>query len=201
MKEIKLENIRLRDNTEKYASRKHRESDADFSSAGLKIGLCIALCIGLCIVNLTVGKGTNTAYTGSDDVQTGKLRFVQLPGMIEVFAGGDRLTMPVDYESVKVDENNMVTFTCEKNATVVTCSSGTVKAVGEDATLGNYVIINHGDIETYYYGLGYVTVEERQVINTLDTLGLLSHTGILKFKICKNGAVQDPSGYLPVKAG
>ena len=101
MKEIKLENIRLRDNTEKYASRKHRESDADFSSAGLKIGLCIALCIGLCIVNLTVGKGTNTAYTGSDDVQTGKLRFVQLPGMIEVFAGGDRLTMPVDYESVK----------------------------------------------------------------------------------------------------
>ena len=200
MNEIKLDNIRLRDNTERYKKQaKKPEKDTDFSTAGLKIGLCIALCIGLCIVNLTMGKGQSVVYSGSDDTSTGKLRFVELPGMIEVFAGGDKLTMPIgDYASAVIDENNMVTFTCKSNATVVTCSSGTVKAVGEDEKLGNYVVILHGDIETYYYGLGYVTVEERQVINTLDTLGLLSHDGILNFKICKDGAVQNPTKYLPI---
>ena len=201
MNEIKLDNIKVRENTERYIKRtKKREHDTDFSTAGLKIGLCIALCIGLCIVNLTMERGKSVAYSGSDDTTTGKLRFVELPGLIEVFAGGDKLTMPIgEYSSAAIDDNYMVTFTCKPNATVVTCSSGTVKAVGEDEKYGNYVVILHGDIETYYYGLGYITVEERQVINTLDTLGLLSHDGILNFKICKNGASQDPTQYLPIR--
>lgn len=199
MNTIKLENIKVKEQT-RGEKKQYKEHDADFTSAGVKIGLCIALCIALCIVNLTVNKNDKSFTAGSDTTETGKLRFVELPGIIEVFAGGDKLTMPVGaYDSAVKDEGNLVTFRCEPNATVTTCSSGTVKAVGTDKSLGNYVVILHGDIETYYYGLGYVTVEERQVINSLDTLGLLSHDGILYFKICKNGKAQEPTEYLPIK--
>ena len=203
MNTSELQNIRIKDNSERYRQKqKQQKSDSDFRSAGLKIGICVFLCIVLCIVNLTIDKGKSTILSSSDDAGTGKLRFVELPGIIEVFAGGDRLTMPIgSYTKATINDDNLVTFTCEPNAAVVTCSSGTVKAVGEDKTLGNYVIILHGDIETYYYGLGYITVEERQIINTLDTLGLVSHKGVLYFKVCKNGRAQNPTEYLPIRIG
>ncbi|MBQ9949584.1 MAG: M23 family metallopeptidase [Clostridia bacterium] len=207
MDSIKLENIKVKTNinseSKQSRSKTRSREEIGFSSISIKIGLCIALCIALCIVNLTTETGKEGSffadYEKGDD-SPGKLRFVELPGIIEVFAGGDKLTLPVgEYDSAKLDDDTLVlTLHTKSNATVVTCASGTVKAIGEDEKMGNYVVIRHGDLETYYYGLGYITVEERQVINKLDTLGLLTHTGVMCFKVCKNGIPQNPCDYFPV---
>ena len=206
MDNIKLENIKTTDNTVKYKSvksnRYKKKDEPHLTSVTVKIGLCIAICVTLCIINIATGSRDSVFTSSEDDSESpGKLRFVELPGIIEVFAGGDKLTMPLgEYSNAELDEETYIlTLKSKSNATVVTCSGGTVKAVGEDSKFGNYVVIRSGDIETYYYGLGYVTVEERQVINKLDTLGLLTHTGIMHFKICESGKPQNPCDYLPLK--
>lgn len=203
MDNIKLENVKTTDNTERYRIIQNRKkriaNDKSLSSISIKIGLCIAICIALCIINLIQTPNQSANNTYEDDDSPGKLRFVELPSIIEVFAGGDELTMPIgQYTEAELDDNNILTLKSSSNATVVTCSSGTVKAIGTDDELGAYVVIHHGDIETYYYGLGHISVEERQIINKLDTLGLLTQSGILRFKICKDGKIQDPREYLPI---
>lgn len=203
---IKHEPFKSTDNSSRYARRHYtkryeKNEWGSFSSAAVKIGLCIAICIALCIINLSVGteEGWFTANKEDDDAP-GKLRFVELPGIIEVFAGGDELTMPVgEYKSAILDENtNLLQLTTTSNATVVTCGSGTVKAIGKDETYGNFVVIRHNDLETYYYGFGYITVEEKQVINKLDTLGLLTQSGVMYLQVQENGKAVDPCDYLPV---
>lgn len=203
---MKLEPFQTKENTKKTSSAgrySYSENDdkTSFTSAAVKIGLCIAICIALCIVNMTM-KGSSELFAMSDEEENspGKLRFVELPGIIEVFAGKDKLTMPIgEYSEADWDDDkNMLKLVTNSNETVVTCGSGTVKAIGTDSEYGNYVVIRHGSIETCYYGLGYVTVEERQVINKLDTLGLLTQSGIMYFQVYKDGQPENPCNYLPL---
>ena len=200
---MKLEQFCSKENSEREKPHIRRKTDDDAYSvrtATIKIGICIALCVGLCIVNM-ISESNNSYFASENDEDSpGKLRFVELPGIIEVFAGGDKLTVPIgDYESAEWDENdNVLIIKASSNATVVTCSSGTVKEIGKDSNYGNYVAIRHGDIEAYYYGLSYITVEERQVINKLDTLGLLSQSGIMHLKIYENGIPSNPCDFLPI---
>lgn len=187
-------------NSYSHYSTRYKKADPH-TYASIKIGLCIAICIVLCIVNIATGSESIWISSENNDDAPGKLHFVELPGIIEVFAGGDKLTMPInEYTYAQLDENsNIVKFGAQSNATVVTCSSGTVKAIDKDEKYGNYVVVRHGDIETYYYGFGYITVEEKQIINKLDTLGLLTQSGVLYFKVQESGKAINPCDYLPIK--
>ncbi|NLB62321.1 MAG: M23 family metallopeptidase, partial [Clostridiales bacterium] len=132
----------------------------------------------------------------------GRLRFVELPSILEVFAGGDKLTLPVNYQSASLDATSTeLELKCAPYATVTTCAEGVVKSIGVDEKLGMYLVIRHDDdLETLYYGFSAITVEEAQPIKKLDTLGVLSEEGLLVMKVTQYGAPKNPCEYFPVNS-
>ncbi|HHT87068.1 MAG TPA: M23 family metallopeptidase [Clostridiales bacterium] len=193
----------------KYNHRNLRRSRKN--SGGLmpiKIGLCVGICLVVVMVNVflspLMARVTQIAEEpkSTDDGVLGRLRFVELPGIIEVFAGGDRLTLPVNYQSASLDATSTeLELKCAPYATVTTCAEGVVKSIGIDDRLGMYIVIRHdGDIESLYYGFSAITVEEGQPIEKLDTLGVLDENGLLVMKINHSGVPKNPCDYFPVSS-
>jgi murein DD-endopeptidase MepM/ murein hydrolase activator NlpD len=77
---------------------------------------------------------------------------------------------------------------------------GEVRAVAFIPSIGNSVIISHGDYFTVYSGLKEVTVSKGQKVNTNQELGqvLTNADGIseLRFQIRKNTEPMDPELWL-----
>jgi len=78
--------------------------------------------------------------------------------------------------------------------------SGEVRAVAFIPTLGNSVIISHGEYFTVYSGLREVALKKGQKVNTNQEIGqiLVNAEGIseLRFQIRKNTIALDPELWL-----
>lgn len=79
---------------------------------------------------------------------------------------------------------------------------GTVKSVGEDKELGQYVLINHEDgLETKYLGLEEVTVSENQKITKGEVIGKITSDvqdskGYVFFQLFYMGEEKNPEEYI-----
>lgn len=79
---------------------------------------------------------------------------------------------------------------------------GTVKSVGEDKELGQYVLINHEDgLETKYLGLEEVTVTENQKIGKGEVIGKITSDiqdskGHVFFQFLYMGEEKNPEEYM-----
>ncbi len=70
--------------------------------------------------------------------------------------------------------HNGVDFEAETGESVKSMAEGTVDEVREDASLGNVVIITHGDTQVWYCGLDdKILVEAGQSVNAGDELGIV----------------------------
>lgn len=175
----------------------------------IKLGVCAGICALFAVLKAldipAVNEGLNAVGAAldekNDDETLGKLKFVELPGILEVFAGGDSLTQPIKFDSAALDETGTyLTLSGEPNAQVTVCGKGTVKSIGNDETLGKYIIVSHeNDVEISYYGFDAVSVDEGQPVNRLDTLGRLTDTGKLCLNVKKSGAPQNPCEYLGIE--
>ncbi len=182
-----------------------------FAGAGpmlVKIGICAAACLLVFAMQsidtpFTKGvvedvKAVINQETDMDEM-LGKLQFVELPNVLEVFSGSDdKLAAPVSAPNVSLIGNEqMAKWEGAPNAEVLASAAGEVRAVGEDPVLGVYVRLAHeNDLETIYYGLADVRVEEGQPIRRLDTLGTLGEEGTLCLSVLLSGRPQAPSEYL-----
>lgn len=184
-----------------------RDYPYEGSLMALKIGICavvFALVLLLKLVDVpfsqTVLGGIQSALSGDEegeDETLGKLKFVELPGILSVFAGGDSLTAPLDGEAHLLDDY-MLRFERPAGESVVVAGEGVVKAVGEDAALGPCVVVRHeGDIETYYYGLSDISVEEGQPLQRLDTIGKTGEGGLV-FQVRSQGVPCDAAKHISV---
>ena len=89
----------------------------------------------------------------------------------------------------------------KEGETVCCYKAGSVRDVGYDDVYGNFVMVNHGDISTFYAHLSQIAVKEGDSLLPGDKIGAVGSTGKstgahLHFEIRKEGEAVDPARYL-----
>lgn len=183
----------------------------------VKIGVCagiLALAFALEVWILDPPGGersaaieTDAAANGSDEGDgeaLGRLKFVSTGGGVRsVFRVSQRWELPVRRtgDAVLDEQKRLLSVPTDAGSTVTCPAEGRVSAIGTDAVNGTYVRIDHGsDLESVYYHLGSVSVEEGQSLSWLDTLGTADETGVVRIEILRNGISIDPTAYLDTDA-
>ena len=173
----------------------------------VKIGICAVACaliLSMKALNIPgteeMVSGVRTAINEKSDLDKmlGKLEFVELPDTLEVFSSDSKLAVPVNAPNVSVEPaQKYAIWQNAPGAEVVASAAGEVRAIGEDTVMGKYVRLMHaGDLETIYYGLETINVEEGQPIKKRDTLGMLGEDGMLRLSVLLSGEPQAPDTYL-----
>ena len=173
---------RSRKYTVRYFSRperrckRHEEHSAGASMLA-KMGICLLLC------GLTLG--AKAVYSDRDIAETtaslaeraediggeylGKLRFVELPGIIQVFSRDSRLSLNISgavYQSS--DGGTLMTVSNAADKAVQSPGSGKIKNVEKGAV----ELWTEGDIMISMDGFSELWVEEGQPVSRGDTLGI-----------------------------
>jgi len=186
------------------------KNPAHSTSMLVKIGICAAVCLTVLLLKWINAPATNQVLDGMRsaiseqtdfDKVLGKLQFVELPNVAEVFSSNSsKMTLPVNASSVVFEEEQYIsTWQGVPSEEVSAAASGQVKGIGEDETWGKYVRLSHADdLETIYYGFSDINVEEGQPIRRLDTLGTLNETGMLHLLVLQGGRPQEPGAYFDV---
>lgn len=174
-----------------------------------KLGLCAAaglLVLALNVFELAPGLLDDNARAVMEaemqaDETLGKLQFVELPGAISVFApASEPFSLPVSCDVLHVEQGDTLTvINCTPAATVVAAADGEVRGVGTDGAFGDYVRLAHADgLETLYYGLSQIAVEEGQPVRAKDTLGTLSKSGVLGMQVLREGRPVSAAAYFDI---
>ncbi len=172
----------------------------------VKLGICIAACVLMLSLKdldtplaTQMVSGVRSAVNEETDLteMLGKLQFVELPNALEVFSTDDKMIAPVSAPTASMEEDSQYALWEDApNAEVIASAAGEVRAIGVDDVLGQYVRLMHeGDLETIYYGLQTVQVEEGQPIRRHDTLGTLGENGTLCLYVLLQGEPQSPGEY------
>jgi hypothetical protein len=179
-------------------------NDDRLSGILIKTGICAGVCAVLFALKLfdvpagqQIVDGVRNAITQetSLDETLGKLKFVQLEDIQNVF--GDDLLMdaPVNGTVAMKDEGFTVSVDVESDVTAAV--DGSVSAVGTDAELGNYVKIKCADdTELTCYGLTTISVEQEQQVEVKDTIGTIAADKSIYVELRVAGSPADPAEYL-----
>lgn len=183
----------------RYPRRRERRARRLTNAAAMlgRLGVCGAVCaLALVLrsvdtpVSLTTEQPEQQESEQSDtDEMLGRLRFVELPTALAVFAQSRSLTAPARTEYVTVeDEGRLARLICQSGADVVACGAGVVRGVGEDAGLGRYVclLLDDGN-EISHYGLAEILVENGQSVRELDNIGTVGSSGVLSLAASRAG--------------
>jgi len=86
-------------------------------------------------------------------------------------------------------------------SSVFALSDGTVSEISVSNTMGNYVVISHGDYETIYAHLNQAICNKGDTVKAGDAIGFSGATGRtlsphLHFEVRVNGEAVDPMDYL-----
>ncbi len=175
-----------------------------------KIGICVFACALMLSMRALEIPGSDQMVLSVQNIlnkemnldeMLGKLQFVELPNVLEVFSADKKMVVPVNASNVKIaHEEGYVEWEESPNAQVIAAANGRVRAIGLDDLLGNYIRLEHdGELETIYYGFSSIQVEEGQPIRKLDTLGTLGPSGFLRLYVLNAGKPQPPENYFDLK--
>jgi len=171
------------------------------SSMLIKLGICVSACLVALIVKATADVPVNAQpqprEEGNADLteMLGRLEFVSLADVADVFARTAHPMPPAQGDAAKTDDGNALTWNFAQLTPITAAMDGTVRSIGVDET-GVYVQLSHtDDVQTYYYGLDQVFVEQGQPVLTQDTLGEIEAGGALRFFVLQGGRPQDPNRY------
>ncbi|MBO4562050.1 MAG: M23 family metallopeptidase [Clostridia bacterium] len=162
----------------------------------VRLGVCAVCFCGVIGLKLAGSDGLipDGLTEGGESVtdQLGRLRFVELPSIIDVFAPRRTAVLPAAVLSFEIGEDgDGLTIITNGGSDIVSPVSGRVKAVGEDEALGRYVsVITDDDIEFTVYGLDEIAVEQGQPVKQRQKLGVAAHSSVA-VKGCKAGRPLD----------
>lgn len=177
-----------------------------------KIAICMAILLAVVAIQafaLQDGGWAVEASTSEDNAQTeqddvlGRLRFVAAGGVKSVFAVSQRWTAPVTVKDASlINDDTLLCISAKAGDRISMPAMGEVQAISTDAALGDYVRVSHGnDLESVYYHLDDVRVEQGQLLQVGDVLGKVASDGVLYVAILQTGARIDPTEYLDVLGG
>lgn len=98
--------------------------------------------------------------------------------------------------------HNGIDFASSTGNPILAAADGVVVAAAYNATMGNYIMIDHGsEVYTIYMHASSLNVSTGQTVNKGDRIGSVGSTGRstgphLHFGVRKNGSYVDPAGYL-----
>lgn len=165
-----------------------------------RLGVCGAAFLAVLGIKLAgneraisaLGELTKGEREGTES-SLGRLKFVELPSMIEVFAPSAHAVLPVEALSLDLmDDETGLYIVSAYGSDIAAPADGRVKAVGLDPVLGTYVsVMTEDDVEFVIFGLGEVTVEEGQPVKQRQKLGALKGASAT-VRVWKDGRPADP---------
>ena len=167
-----------------------------------KIGIC-GLLAGLVLLsefadNVLTSYNTvqNTEDIGGDYL--GKRRFVELPGIIQVFSSDSRFRISTEYETYQLNnDETILTVNGLSSNEFASPADGTVKTVINQNDKTKIELSLDGDIVLSFSAIGETAVEEGQPIKRGDTL----YTAIesIDISMTKEGRPVNPSDYFDMR--
>lgn len=173
----------------------------------VKIGVCCAAAALVLFIKIAGDKRTdsfdaleNTVATDENELddQLGRLKFVQLPGIVEVFSSENKGLLGFDCASSEfISEDTLIKLIARQDQEVLINAACEVKEIGEDALYGPYVVLNMGeDTLLTIFGLSGVAPEEGQPLSEGDALGDIGARMALYASVRRAGRPLDPLAYL-----
>ena len=91
-------------------------------------------------------------------------------------------------------------FAAEHRTAVIAAAAGRVLTAGPAGRYGNLVVLDHGEVVTYYAHLSAVSVTPGQIVSGGEQVGAVGSTGNatgphLHFEVRVNGVAKDPAAY------
>ena len=128
------------------------------------------------------------------ETRLGRLRFVQIPSIIDVFAPSEGPALPVAATGFSLmQDDTLLALTSEKGQSVTSPAVGLCGSVGRDELLGGFVSVRTGaDAEYFVYGIEDIRVEKDQPLTKSSILGSASG-GSVYVRVYKSGRPVDPS--------
>ena len=138
----------------------------------------------------------------SEEETLGRLKFVN-GRFYSVYPADARWSLPLTASEMEsLNEGSLLKLTADPGENVCAAAAGQVRSVGIDEQYGKYVRIGHGgDLESVYYHLDAVCVEEGQPLQTNDTLGTVGSDGELYVAVLEGGQPQRALNFYEAPAG
>ena len=196
----------------KRSSRKAAQKQPfDATSMLIKCGICAAACALVLLLKWIGTPATDKALQTVNeavnedselDEMLGKLQFVELPGILEVFSSSGKLQLPINASQAQsAQDDTLLALTSESEQYVIACMDGSVKETGLDQELGSYVrIASTDDMDLYFYGLSGVSVEVGQPLLESDYVGSIKAGDTLYVSLFVKGKPENPAGYFSLPA-
>lgn len=179
----------------------------------VKLGLCALGCAAALLIKLygdtdetketLYASSANSGNSDEDDLDEmlGKLRFVELPGILEVFAPDGLMELPISGNVSSQADGELMTISVDKEQQVRASLEGSVKETGEDAEKGLYVCITSGKLELCCYGLKSISVEDGQPVGAADNIGTAPQGGSICITLKKDGRPVEPMEHFRTEGG
>lgn len=194
-------------------NRKKSKNAGENLSLFVKLGICAAACAFVMLVKyadmnnnttasdlaVTAKYGAVSALAKTDIEETendeygemGKLQFVELPGILEVFAPSGKFELPIEAEKAENDgenEDDVLTLKSEKEQYIKASEDCTVKVCENNSVILSF----KGDYEVTYGGKIDISVEEGQSLKKGDTIGKIAADEVLTLKTDLSGRPINP---------
>ena len=195
------------------------EEDRQLNKIMIKVGVCAAVVLVVLVAKaidqpwsrqaMSTFKQTIEAPLKLDET-IGQLRFVEniFPDAVSVFSGMESAALPEDVPTLAAPaagkitarfiegRNEGIDIAGQDTGDVLAPADGTVTELGQDATRGAYVKIDHGDeLETVYYQLKDIAVAEGDAVTQHQKIATIAKTGeqaVLHFELRYQGRAFDP---------
>lgn len=177
----------------------------------VKIALCALSCAAALMLRLhgraeapmrqaMAETGETQGGDGLDEM-LGKLKFVELPGILEVFAPQGLMPLPASGSVTGGSEGGgALCIAVSGDQYVYARLEGTVKETGEDGDDGKFVCITDGKTEIRCCGLESISVEEGQPVGAQDSIGSAKDGDELTVEARRNGRPVNAAEYFRMDA-
>lgn len=193
--------------TEGVRNKRPRAVQVRGGSMLVKLGVCCAAAALVLLIKVSAEnradpfaalEGTIASNENELDDQLGKLRFVELPGIIEVFSSESKSLLGIESDSSElINEGTLLKLVAGKDQAVTIGSVCQTIETGEDPLYGKFVLLDMGaDTELTVYGLSELTPEAGQPLLSGDELGRISGKMVLYAAVRIAGRPSDPATYL-----
>lgn len=178
-----------------------RRSGADVEAGGMlvKLGICAAACLLVLVANEKEAVGVYAAeqaqgYAEEVEEEPGKLHFVEMPGLLSVFAPKDAYELPIECAEHHVSNGNTQLCMVAAQTQSVACPmDARVLETGEAAEQKAYVRLLADGAEYLFTGFSSISVEAGQGLLSGDTLGSVEAGATLSLELWEDGEAVDIS--------
>jgi murein DD-endopeptidase MepM/ murein hydrolase activator NlpD len=147
----------------------------------VRLGVCALLFCGILGLKLrgderalaVIGEVTESGEEGQDADETlGRLKFVELPSIAEVFAPKKAAALPVNMLGFTLSSGGGLTLITVIGSEVVSPVDGTVSDLSGEGSLGGSVTVTMDDGTSFtVYGLSDIAVEKGQPVGKKQLIG------------------------------